>query len=100
MLVLAPLLYRISRHGRLGLAFLAVTTVLAAAWLLAKLAVRVDYRDADGYVNCWPGCRLLQEAVGWAIWYGPLLFIALGALRRAPVGGRYPLRRRRPHRTA
>lgn len=79
-LALALLLQRMWRRGRLGVAVLAVTALLAAAWLLAKAAVRADYRDTDGYVDCWPACSLLQEMVGWAIWYGPLLFIALGLL--------------------
>lgn len=78
-LALALLIYRMWRRGRIGLTVLAVTAVIAAAWILARAAVRADYRDADGYVDCWPTCSALQDAVGLAIWYGPLLSIILGA---------------------
>lgn len=77
---LALLLYLARRRRRLGTAFVAVTALLAGAWMLARLAVRSDYHDADGYVDCWPRCTALQDAVALATWYGPLLFIALGVL--------------------
>ena len=79
-LLLALLLCAAWRRGRLGLTFLALAPLVAAAWLLARAAVRADYRDADGYVDCWPSCTLLQDSVGLAIWYGPVLLIALGVV--------------------
>ena len=80
VVLLALLLYSAWRCGRLRISFLAVAPVIAAAWLLARAAVRTDYRDADGYVDCWPSCTLLQDSVGLAIWYGPVLLIALGVV--------------------
>lgn len=33
------------------------------AWLAAKVAIADDYRDADGYADCWPSCSVTQRAV-------------------------------------
>ncbi len=77
---LAVALVLARRRGRLGLVFLATTALLAAAWVLARVAVDADYRDADGYVDCWPSCTALQDSVSLAIWAGPLVWIGLAVL--------------------
>lgn len=78
LLWLAVLVYAASRRGRVGIAFLGIALVLLAAWVAARVAVDADYRDADGFADCWPGCTLFQDAVGLAFWYLPILLVALG----------------------
>jgi hypothetical protein len=56
--------------------------LLAALWLLAALAVSTEWRDADGYVHCWPNCSPVQDAVGVLFLVAPAaaVFLALSAL--------------------
>lgn len=68
------------RRGWIGRTFAAITALLAAAWIVANELVARDYRDADGYVDCWPSCTVLQDTVGLAIWYGPVLWVVLAVL--------------------
>jgi len=37
---------------------------LAASRAAAAIAVRADYRDADGFVDCWPYCSTFQDVIG------------------------------------
>jgi hypothetical protein len=82
------------RHRRLLLASGGSLALLAVSWVLAALAVRTDYRDADGFVDCWPGCSTFQDAVGVTLFYGPVAgalvlvtSIALLLVRRGRSGG-------------
>lgn len=77
------------KRGRLWPALLAVNAVLAGTWGLAAVAMRTDYRDADGWIDCWPACTLLQDGVGTVLVLGPpvitaslLLALALAAVTR------------------
>jgi hypothetical protein len=67
---------------RLGRNVLLGLTLLAALWALAALAVSTDWRDADGYVDCWPNCSPLQDTVGVLFVVAPAaaVFLALSAL--------------------
>ena len=81
------------RLTRVGL---AAVLALAALDLVAWAAVGTDFRDADGFIDCWPYCTPLQEAVGMAVSWSPILTAALAGLeavylfvrsrRRAPRG--------------
>lgn len=64
-----------TRRGHLLLASAGTLTVLAGMWLLAVLAVRADYRDADGFIDCWPSCTAVHNAVGATLFYGPVAAI-------------------------
>jgi hypothetical protein len=75
---LAAVLELARRRDRLGLAFIAVTLLLAGAWVLAKVAVAHDYRDGGGYVDCWPRCTNLQNAVSLGISAAPIAWALLG----------------------
>ena len=79
VVVLAVLLRRL-RRGTLTAALLAAVLTLAAAWNLALVAVVTHYRDADGFIDCWPACSFLQTAVGSVLLYGLLLVAFLGAV--------------------
>lgn len=59
------------RHGHLLGASIAALSLLGVAWLLAALAVETDYRDADGFTDCWPHCSALQDAVGVVVFFAP-----------------------------
>lgn len=74
------------RRGRLALAFVGVAALLAATWVLAYVAMVLDFRDADGWVDCWPGCTILQDGVHAALELGPLVFFG-SALCAAMLGG-------------
>jgi hypothetical protein len=64
VLLLGLVLYGGWRLRRLGVAFVFAAGVIAAAWALTEAAIRTDYRDADGYGDCWPHCTALQNGVG------------------------------------
>lgn len=72
------LLFLAWRRGRLAPMFVATTVVLAVTWGLALAAIWTDYRDADGFVDCWPSCSHFQRAVASALWYAPVMFVVLG----------------------
>ena len=59
-------------NGVLG-AVLLLAGLVALAWA----AVATDFRDADGFFDCGANCTLLQETVGVAVFYGPVLMAAL-----------------------
>jgi hypothetical protein len=71
------LLFIAWRRGRLARTFVAVSVVLAVAWGVALAAIWTDYRDADGFVDCWPSCSHFQNAVKSAFWSGPVVFVVL-----------------------
>jgi hypothetical protein len=78
LVVFGSLLFIAWRRGRLARMFVAVTVVLVVAWGLALAAIWTDYRDADGFVDCWPSCSHFHRAVASAFWYGPVMFVLLG----------------------
>jgi hypothetical protein len=65
------------RRGRLWTAALLVVVAFAAAWGLALAAMWTDYRDADGWVDCWPSCTALQHGVGTVLVLGPVAAVAV-----------------------
>jgi hypothetical protein len=69
-------------RGRLGRNVVFGLGLLAALWGLAALAVSTDWRDADGYVECWPNCSPVQDTVGVLFLVAPAaaVFLALSAL--------------------
>ncbi|HEY4621920.1 MAG TPA: hypothetical protein VIG93_09485 [Gaiellaceae bacterium] len=75
---LASLLYVAWRRRRLASTFIVVTIGSALLWGLAFAAIWTDYRDADGFVDCWPYCTAFQVAVASTFWYGPVMFLVLG----------------------
>jgi hypothetical protein len=41
------------------------------------------YRDADGFIDCWPSCTLLQDVVGFVLFASPILSVGVLAGRLA-----------------
>ena len=64
-----------NRRGNLRAAALAILLLAVATGGLAFLAVATDYRDADGFGDCWPNCTTLQDAVGSALFLAPVVAI-------------------------
>lgn len=52
------------RRGHLLATAVPVLMLLALAWVLAWIAQDTHYRNADGWIDCWPSCSPLQHAVG------------------------------------
>jgi hypothetical protein len=79
--LLVAVLVVAARRGRLVAALVVMLIALAASW---SIAVRADYRDADGFVDCWPYCSTFQDAIGGTLFYGPVaalvLLVAAGVL--------------------
>ena len=71
---------------------LVVMALAATAFGLAVAAVRTDYRDADGFIDCRPNCSGLHDTVGMALFAGPVGFLI--ALVGLVFGGRRSARRR------
>jgi hypothetical protein len=67
-----------------------VGSVLVVAWAVDAVVVRTDYRDADGFIDCWPHCTALQDVVGTVLWASPALLVILlasclvGCMTRRP----------------
>lgn len=99
-LVLGPIvtgLTWLATRRRLALSIFAIVTLLDALWLTDLALVAHDYRDTDGFIDCWPSCTVEQQFAGGVLFYTPLLMalILAGSLvalarrrwqpRRAPT---------------
>ena len=89
-------LYVAWRRRRLALTFIAVAIVFAALWGLAYAAISTDYRDADGFTDCWPRCSVFQTLVGGTFFLAPAMFFVLGILA-ITLGAISALRGRESH---
>ena len=56
------------------------TVVLAGAYGLANVMIASDYEDADGFVDCWPSCSGVQEAVQAMFWFGGALLAVIAVV--------------------
>jgi hypothetical protein len=82
------------RHRHFGLVVAAMVATLWAAWLGVFTAIKTDYRDADGMVDCWPSCSAFQDIVGIVYFAAPvalavvlLCAVAVWLSRRRRQGG-------------
>jgi hypothetical protein len=65
-------------RARRGVLITGVALItVAVVWIAAKVANDRDYRDADGWVDCWPSCTALQRGVGVSLVGGAVLGAAL-----------------------
>jgi len=39
--------------------------------------VAIDYRDVDGFMDCWPRCTAWQDGVGFVVFAGPVMLVIL-----------------------
>lgn len=75
--LLAAFVVRARRPGTLTRAVFTAVVLLCALYALAWAAILTDVGDADGFVDCWPHCTLLQNSVGIAVSWSPVLMAAL-----------------------
>jgi hypothetical protein len=82
LLVVACLLFLAYRCGILLAVASAVFAVALITSALAYWATVTDYRDADGFVDCWPNCTAIQDATRWGAFFAPVvaLIAAVAAL--------------------
>jgi hypothetical protein len=71
---------------------LAIACLAALAFFLSFAAVSADYRDADGFMDCWPNCSAFQQTVGTSLFIAPLAFLLSVGL----IAGTLVARSRRP----
>jgi hypothetical protein len=64
-----------ARHDRIRSTLAACVFALGVLWLTTLAAVRTDWRDADGFVDCWPGCTLYQDATGAVLIGSPVVVL-------------------------
>jgi hypothetical protein len=82
------------QYGRLGAASLTAAAILALLWTVAYYAMSIDWHDADGSFDCWPGCTSLQSAIAAVFFLAPIIagsifVVALftPTVSRAPANG-------------
>ena len=73
LLLVGILFFLAYRRGVLLTVALAVFLLAIAASALAYWAAATDYRDADGFVDCWPHCTAIQDATGWGVVLAPVV---------------------------
>lgn len=73
-------LVAIVRPHRTAARLAMVGVALGISWILAWLADRADFHDADGWADCWPSCNAVQTATGVTLIYGALATGAVGVI--------------------
>ena len=84
-LAVAAMLALRLRVGRSMSFLLAAVAVLAGLCLIAYVLIAAGFQDADGFVDCWPDCSLLQAAVGVVFWCGGLVLLVVGLVATVTV---------------
>jgi len=75
----------IVRPNRTAALLAIVGGTLGIAWILAWVAERTDFHDADGWGDCWPSCSAIQTATGATLTYGTLLLAFVGVVSVASL---------------
>jgi len=65
------------RRGRFALVAWSLAGVLAVVFAAALAALLTDFRDANGFIDCWPHCTAIQDATGLGLLLPPVLFLVL-----------------------
>jgi len=52
---------------------LLAATALAALWIFAVGAATFGWRDADGFIDCWPSCTNEHDAWKAILFYTPVI---------------------------
>ena len=53
------------------------------AWTVATILIAADVRDADGFMDCWPDCTVLQDAVEFAFVVSSVMLVVVATGRLA-----------------
>jgi hypothetical protein len=76
VLVLGPVvtgLTWLTTRRPMALSIFGMAVLLDALWLSILALVSHDYRDMDGFIDCWPSCTVEQQLAGGVLFYTPLL---------------------------
>ncbi len=65
-----------AKRNRLGLALAVSVLVLAGFWFATVTAYYTDWRDTDGFVDCWPNCTTSQDASAAILVGAPIVLVA------------------------
>jgi hypothetical protein len=79
----------IVRPNRTAVLLAMVGLALGIVWILAWLAESTDFRDADGWVDCWPTCNAVQTATGALFTYGTVALATVGVVSFASLVRRH-----------
>ena len=74
-------------RNRLVLSLAKSTLLLVAVWVATAAMYYSDWRDADGFVDCWPNCTTYQDASG-TILVGLPVVLAAWVVAAALIGWR------------
>lgn len=88
LVVAAGLLYAAYQRGHLLATSVVLATVGAIAFVLAAVAVGTDFRNADGFADCWPACTTLQKVIPFGLFVGPSVSVLSTLTAAVSVGGR------------
>ena len=50
---------------------------LIVAWTVATILIASDVGDADGFMECWPDCTVLQDGVEFAFFVSPVMLVVV-----------------------
>jgi hypothetical protein len=92
--VLGLILYCGFRLHKPVFGFVAAAAVTAGLWVAVERAISTDYRDADGFGDCWPTCNVVQNGVGTFDVLAPAALILLAIAFVAFLGFRWRGRHR------
>lgn len=92
--VLSLILYGGFKLHKPVIGFVAAATVTAGLWVAVERAISTDYRDADGFGDCWPACSVVQNGVGTLDVLAPAALVFLAIAFVAFVGFRWRGRHR------
>lgn len=50
---------------------------LIVTWTVAAILIATDVRDADGFMDCWTDCTILQDGVEFALFVSPVMLVVV-----------------------
>lgn len=74
------------RREPLDVGIAAILVVVGVILLVDVAAYATDFRDADGAIDCWSNCDVLQTLVRWTVPLGAVLLpvlVVIAAVRAA-----------------
>ena len=74
--IAAAVVWLVTRR-RLALGVFVVIAVLDVLWWIDLWLIVRDYRDLDGFIDCYPYCSPEQKVAGVVIGYTPLVMAAV-----------------------
>jgi hypothetical protein len=75
--VVVPTVMRLTapQRDRGSAVVLIILWILGAVIVIDAIAITTDFQDADGYIDCWPGCSTWQTIIQYTL--GPAIVLLL-----------------------